>query len=200
MQSAKIHLSPQQIKLVSNAELILTKNAILHQLKCILEDLHKSQHALLVTMSLPKECTRLAGKISRGENYLGLPWLVLDNPRCFAKDNIYAIRSMVWWGNFFSTTLHLSGNWLQTYKTALVDNFDLLKAHHFLLNIGADEWLHDVSHEDYRSMETMSAKEFEAILQNAVFVKIACHTPIERINEAPEIWLNQFKLLLKAIV
>ena len=49
-------------------------------------------------------------KIAKGENYLQLPYVLLDYPRCFDKENIFAIRTMFWWGNFFSITLHLSGS------------------------------------------------------------------------------------------
>jgi hypothetical protein len=52
----------------------------------------------------------LNGKISRGENYQLLPYIILDYPSYFSRNNIFAVRTMFWWGNFFSITLHLSGD------------------------------------------------------------------------------------------
>jgi len=34
----------------------------------------------------------IAPKISKGENYEGLPWVILDFPRYFDKENVFAIR------------------------------------------------------------------------------------------------------------
>src|SRR5690349_5675936 len=48
-------------------------------------------------------------KISKGDNYRGLPYVVLDHPRYFQKEDVCSFRSMFWWGHFFSFTLHLQG-------------------------------------------------------------------------------------------
>lgn len=76
MQSAKIRLSPQHIKLVTNAEWILTKNEILGHIKTVFEELYKEQLPLVQLSLLPAEVLRSGSKISRGENYLGLPWII----------------------------------------------------------------------------------------------------------------------------
>ena len=37
-------------------------------------------------------------KISKGENYKGLPYVILDYPRIFQKEDILVIRCFFWWG------------------------------------------------------------------------------------------------------
>jgi len=112
IHQTKIQFLPAEMELVSSPDIILTKNAILQKIKSFLEELQLKQHDVLQEYSsyLPEEPLKISPKISRGENYKGLPWLVLDNPRYFQHNNIFAIRTMFWWGNFFSITLHLSGN------------------------------------------------------------------------------------------
>ena len=112
MQQTKIQLLPAEMELVSSPEIILTKNAILQKIRSFLEEVQIKQFEILKEYSsqLTQEVLSTSPKISRGENYKGLPWLVLDNPRHFRHNNIFAIRTMFWWGNFFSITLHLSGN------------------------------------------------------------------------------------------
>src|SRR5688572_33083820 len=112
MQQTKIHLLPAEMEMVSTPEIILTKNAILQKIKSFLENVQIKQLEILEDYAsrLPPEILRNSPKISRGENYKGLPWLVLDNPRHFQHNNIFAVRTMFWWGNFFSITLHLSGD------------------------------------------------------------------------------------------
>ena len=73
------------MELVSSPEIILTKNAILQKIKSFLEALQIKQLEILkqYTSKFPEEVLKISPKISRGENYKGLPWLVLDNPRHF---------------------------------------------------------------------------------------------------------------------
>ena len=104
MDKAKITLSAKEAELIANSDWILTKNEIIQKVKFLLADLQlKQQHILnLHPGILPEEVTAIPAKISRGENYLGLPWLILDYPRLFGKEDQFAIRTMFWWGHFFS--------------------------------------------------------------------------------------------------
>src|SRR5215467_7358592 len=107
----KIHLSSFEMELVNNADWILTKNNILRKVQSMLEQVQNNtvDYSKLYPQLFPTEVKAISPKISRGENYGGLPWMMLDFPRFFAKEdlprsgaNIFAIRNMFWWGNFFS--------------------------------------------------------------------------------------------------
>src|SRR5688572_25425075 len=113
MSEAKIRLSAKEAELIGNAEIILTKNAILRKVNELLAVLQQEQRNLIMASAatLPIGVVRSSPKISRGENYKGLPYQVLDHPRVFEQENIAAVRTMFLWGNFFSVTLHLSGNY-----------------------------------------------------------------------------------------
>ena len=52
---------------------------------------------------------QISPKISKGEAYRGLPWLMLDYPRYFGKEGHLSIRVFFWWGNFIAIYLHSSG-------------------------------------------------------------------------------------------
>ena len=92
-------------------------------------------------------------KISKGENYKGLPYLVLDYPRYFGKDDHFAIRSMFWWGNFFSITLHLSGIYKKMYENKIEASFTLLKEESFFIGISDDQWEHHFETSNYLPLE-----------------------------------------------
>src|SRR5215510_10733018 len=116
MDTAKIRLSPDEEALINRTDWILTKNKILEKVKHLLSELQSSQTLTLQGIStVPHKLIESSPKISKGENYKGLPWLVLDYPRLFNKESFFAIRTLFWWGNFFSTTLHISGNYKDTY-------------------------------------------------------------------------------------
>src|SRR5437868_2887523 len=134
MIEAKIHLSSNEMELVTNAEWILTKNGIMDKARWLLESLQVQMKDYLGNQPGIADTTVYGTpKISRGENYQGLPYLVLDYPRVFNKSNILAIRTMFWWGNFFSTTLHLAGHYKELSERKILSGTDLLKHHNFYL-------------------------------------------------------------------
>ncbi len=199
MQFAKIHLSPQQIKLVTDPEWILTKNEILRQLKDSFSDLHTAQQNLIKAAGLPEEVLQTIGKISRGENYLGLPWIVLDNPRHFIRHHIFAVRTMFWWGKYFSTTLHLSGKWQEHFRNKLSNAHSRLQQNNFTICHNGNEWVHDVLSESFTPINRISLPSFEAILAESPFIKIAACTGMENIENATEILMEQFGFLIDSV-
>src|SRR5215467_3803243 len=114
---SKIQLSTFEMDLLNNSEWILTKNLVIKKAQRLLEEVQETnlRHVKEGSINFPKEVIGISPKISKGENYSGLPWLMLDFPRFFEKEKVFAIRTMFWWGNFFSTTLHLSGQYKETY-------------------------------------------------------------------------------------
>ncbi|HEX2630675.1 MAG TPA: hypothetical protein VHM26_16780, partial [Chitinophagaceae bacterium] len=137
MDPAKIRLSSKEQELVIDAGLILTKNAIMRKAWLLLEQLQEAQQSLLLQYAplLPAEATKTSAKISKGENYKGLPYLVLDQPRYFNRDHVLSIRTMFWWGHFFSTTLHLSGKFKDQYGVHLLDAYRVLGKEDFFICI-----------------------------------------------------------------
>ena len=72
---------------------------------------------------MPEVIKTSTPKISKGENYKDLPYVMLDYPRCFQKEKTIAIRTFFWWGNFFSINLQLSGEYKEQALPSLQSNF-----------------------------------------------------------------------------
>ena len=199
MQQTKIQLLPAELELVSSPDIILTKNAILHKIKLFLERLQPKQFEILKDYSslLPEEILKISPKISRGENYKGLPWLVLDNPRFFQHNNIFAIRTMFWWGNFFSITLHLSGNNKTNILEKLTKNFPVLKENNFFIYNGNDEWEHDLDPNSYKNLSLLNNDEIKQITSTNNFMKLAIKFPIDSFEAIEEKLLRNYELLVK---
>jgi len=85
MNPAKIRLSQKEKELVINTEWILTKNHILQKVFSLFENIQFSQVEMVKLFSNPLIVEALSknAKISKGDNYLGLPNLCLDFPRNF---------------------------------------------------------------------------------------------------------------------
>ena len=107
---AKIHLSKLETELIQNPEWIFTKQLIIKKVYKLFGELHEVYKQISEDEKkfLPEFYQITGGRISKGENYGGLPYVMLDYPATFSKENIFTIRTMFWWGNFFSITLHLS--------------------------------------------------------------------------------------------
>ncbi len=187
MDKAKIQLSPKEAELVVNADWILTKNGIIEKVKLLLaavqskEEDYISKHKLL-----PVEVTKAPPKISRGENYRGLPYLVLDYPRHFEKNDQMAIRTMFWWGNFFSITLHLSGAYKKHYETVIASVFAQLSEDSFAVAVSDDQWEHHFENTNYALLSSMNKEIFNQHLLSKSFIKLAKKIPLEQWNNAPD--------------
>ena len=64
----------------------------------------------LTPLAIPRGENAYSGKISRGENYRGLPYLILDYPAYFSQKDIFAFRTMFWWGHFFQCRTTSTGD------------------------------------------------------------------------------------------
>ncbi|HYH14201.1 MAG TPA: hypothetical protein VD794_03215, partial [Flavisolibacter sp.] len=133
MDEAKIQFSPAEMELMNNAGIILTKNRVLQKIKLLLEGIQEEMTHIVYREPdfHDHEVFQALPKISKGENYLGLPYLVLDYPRHFDSVNIFAIRTMFWWGNTFSSTLHLAGGQKERFIQEIEQGYRLLKEHQF---------------------------------------------------------------------
>ena len=199
MQQTKIHLLPAEMKLVSSPDIILTKNAILQKIKSFFEGVQIKQMEILKDYSsgIPPDLLRISPKISRGENYKGLPWLVLDNPRFFQHNNIFAIRTMFWWGNFFSITLHLSGNNKDYFRERLFANIPILKRNDVYIYNGENEWEHDLDPVAYQKLSTISDEDRDNISARNRFLKLAIKFPIDPLEVIEDKLLKSYEVIVK---
>jgi hypothetical protein len=172
-KQAKIQLSPLEMDLVMRSDWILTKNAIILKAKLLLEQLQEGQHEVLIKAAFPKEVISTSSKISKGENYKGLPYLVLDQPRYFNREDTFAIRVLFWWGNFFSSTLQLAGGYKSMYEERIIQAYSSLQEGGYFICTNTDPWEHDFGAANYVSLQELTASRFESMIRNHPFIKLA---------------------------
>lgn len=199
MDTAKIRLSPAEAELVSDPSWILTKNGIILKIKSLLEDLQsRQQEFLLLNNILPGEVNDIPPKISKGENYLGLPYLILDYPRHFHNEGTFAIRSMFWWGHFFSSTLHLSGKYKQMFQEKLLSNIQTFQNDYFIC-VNDEEWEHHFEENNYRKMDLLNSAEINDIFNGKNFIKLARRLPLQQWETADEFLFETFSEMIKSL-
>lgn len=196
----KLTLSAEELQLVTNTQWILTKRVIIDKVNLLFGNLSVvfSNHVIANDFFLQPAIVQSTPKIAKGENYLQLPYVLLDYPRCFDKENIFTIRTMFWWGNFFSITLHLSGKYKETFETALQKNIQTLMQHDFYVCINENEWQHHFKADNYMPVKKMTLDEINSITQRR-FIKAAIKFPLEKWDTMPSLLEQSFLDLLQLI-
>lgn len=192
MDNAKIHLSIQESELVNNKEWLFYKKNIIDKVYNLLGGLNDQYRNIVENekQNLPVQFLNSGGKISRGENYKGLPFLILDYPAIFNKENIFAVRTMFWWGNFFSISLHLSGKSVPD-KEQLPKWISFLGQYNFMICVNENQWEHDFELGNYIAINKMTKEDFESVATNNFF-KVAKKIELNKWEEVPEFLKNSF--------
>lgn len=192
MEGSKIHLSATELELVNNAAIILTKNTIVQKTISLFETL---QESMVDNKTRQRKIFSISPKISKGENYLGLPYVVLDYPRMAHGGDICFIRTMFWWGHFFSSTLQLSGSYKEQHLQHINATYEELCSSGYFVGIHSDPWQHHFEETNYKRIFSFDAKEFETILHERPHIKIAAKWPLEEWNLAAGSLLESWKFL-----
>jgi hypothetical protein len=201
MNPAKIRLSQTEMELVNNADLILTKNAILKKVNQLLGSLQAKQQQFLAlhAVGLPEKVSGSSAKISKGENYQGLPYLILDYPRFFEHENIFAVRTMFWWGNFFSVTIHLSGVYKKEAEEKLIASYKTIREKGYYCYMNEDQWEHHFEGDNYILLSGMSEKDFERSVREKPFIKLVNKISLKQWDDAEEILQGYFEEIIKVL-
>ena len=198
---AKIHLSQDELQLVQNAEWLLTKNRIIGKVYDMFGYLIDEMQMLLAgNPLLSTEIFAVSPKISKGENYLGLPYVMLDYPRRFGKTDVFAVRTMFWWGHFFSTTLHLKGKYKHLLASAINNNQQLLSRHNFFISVHEDEWRHDFDAANYTAIQGYDPAMLADNLAKKDFCKIAAKINLLDWDKVVDQLLSHYEIIFNQLM
>jgi hypothetical protein len=192
----KIQLSKLETELVKNKEWILTKHSIINKVYKLFGELNEIYNQLSEQEKafIPEFYKIAGGKISKGENYEGLPYVMLDYPAMFSRENIFTIRTMFWWGNFFSITLHISGEKFKL-KGDFFKLLTYLRENNFFVCVNEKEWQHSFELSNYVKAEELDQQKLEQI-SNKNFFKISKNLELNKWNEAPEFLEKSFREII----
>lgn len=197
MDEAKIQFSAAEMDLMNNANIILTKNAVLQKIKAMLEELQHTMMHIAADESYASDAVfQDRGKISRGENYVGLPYMVLDYPRQFGLTDIFVIRTMFWWGHFFSVTLQLSGKYKDECAPKIRNAYDVLVKQEFFIGVAHDPWHHHFEEDNYKPISACTEAEFKERCLQADHLKIARRFKLWDAHFVSEDLLRSWQFLL----
>lgn len=168
---AKVMLSNVELTMACNTNVILTKRAIIESASMLF-----SSNIIEVSLAFKdvtagdKKLSASVPKISKGENYKSFPYVLMDYPAFFGKENIFAVRTMFWWGHFFTITLHLKGSYKDKYAPLIFKNLQL--ENDVYLAVGDEEWEHHFEENNFVVFSSISNDVKQSVAEKPFF-KIA---------------------------
>lgn len=188
-----------ELLIVQDTHWILTKASIINKVFKIFNNQVSSLKNVLESgdqFFLP-EIKSAVPKIYKGENYRSFPYVIMDYPAVFSKEHIFAVRAMFWWGNFFSITMHLSGNYKNIYGNNILKQLRSTPENFFIC-VNETEWEHNFDSENYLPGEGLTDADAKKIeLKN--FIKVAVNYPLAEWNKMPHLLENGYEALLNLL-
>ncbi len=180
--------SPESLALLADAEwwprFHHTTLLVEQQLKALQVKINASPET--VPAYLPPH----SGRITRGSNYRGYPYRVLDVPASIQGMDIFLFRTVVVWGHSYSFHLILSGKW----KTAFPADFPAI-AHLF------PQWYYSLEDSPWEWLETdpgifsctnLLSGDHQR-LQAHPFLKFSLHFPLSQLPDLPQNGFSAWK-------
>ncbi len=187
-------LTAYEMQLITDTQMLVTKNIIIQKVYELFGDLTEEYKKELRNKS-PENLHFINPKISRGENYLGLPYVMLDFPRQFGKTDVFAVRSFFWWGNFFSITLQLAGKYYQQYAFAIENAISKNLFTDWHINTMQNQWDHHFESNNYSLLVNgihFNHNEYS-------FLKLAKKIPLSQWDQTNSFFTENFTFLLHTL-
>ncbi len=195
MQATNVKLSAAEMALACNSELLLTKNRIIEKVYELFGELAETYRSATKNSNLPPEILSATPKISRGENYLGLPWVVLDYPRYFKGEDFFSIRTFFWWGHYFSMAFLVKGKWLELIDLENVTTNAFEKE--WLISTVLDPWQHHISQENTILINELNANAIQDFITKNGFLKLQVKIEIKDWDEVQNFMEQAFKFFFE---
>lgn len=195
-----------EVQLFSNEELEIIHNTVFFRLKStvtqkfyqLFGELIKEikEDKCLNDFNFPEEMDITNGKITKGENYLGLPYVVADFPKIFNQQGVFTFRMWFWWGNYILFTWHLSGKYLIEQRAFLISKFEDFQNSDVLIYIGTDEWQQHISEGSYLALKNVSKSDYIKLISEQPFFKLSQKVDLQNIEKASQIGKNALNIFI----
>lgn len=193
--------SQKDLLFIADSDFLKTKRIITKKIERLLIETQALLKPIVVKSApaISESLLVQGGKISRGENYRDLPYQVLDYPRLFTKESVFSYRSMFWWGNFFSCTLHLQGEPLNKFRTTLARTIPENGSSDIFFCINNTPWEYHYETSNYLKLEDIPVKQMKAYIDERPFIKLSRKLPLHQYKQLPSFALATFELYYKLL-
>jgi hypothetical protein len=194
------YLTPDESALVENSAWLLTKHRVIGKVYGVFGALSEaySGHLEEYAEFIPKEVRSVSPKIYKGEHYRQLPYVMLDQPRFFQRDDMFAIRTFFWWGNSFSIHLLLGGKYKMMFEKKLQSNLETGRLESWYVGISENPWQHHFEHDNY--VPVLHLKNKGQNLSTGNYLKLGKWHPVDDWKGAFPFFITSYKQLLESLI
>lgn len=201
-KDTKFSLNPEELQLLSDPSFFIKKKLVTAKIFKVFGELeaHYDEICKAHKFHLPETVLIRRGKISRGENYKGFPYVILDFPATFTKEGVFAYRTLLWWGNPFSFTFHIAGTYLEKYNDKLYD-FLQNTNENVSVCINVNQWEHHQETTNYIPVKEFltSSDNKQDYFKNRGFMKLSKTISLENHTQLIPEGTNFLDEILNAI-
>ena len=193
------HPTQEELSILKDQRFLLVKQTLSDKIVSHLAVIERMIHRELRSLSFdfPEGTFLRSGKISKGENYRLLPYFLLDYPRMFSREDAFAFRTMLWWGNEFSCTLHLAGKPLQSVHKLL--SSQLIKEKDLYFCINDNPWEYHFEESNYQQLDKLSLNDIKNHIEMYGFVKISDKISLDKWDKFGDFSLITLKRFIKLL-
>ena len=192
-----VSFTEEELICLEDRDYLITKNEVSTKMESLLKSCITEIRKILVSdyPSIDAKYGNISPKVSRGENYNGLPYFVLDYPRYFQNDATFSYRIICLWGKYFTFNLYLAGN---TKNKVNLKKWDE-NAGNFIdcfISVSNDPWIHYLEHPDYVQASKISALEIRNLIEKIGYFKISKKTEFKTWSQLPILAQEYLKLFI----
>ncbi|MEX0968025.1 MAG: hypothetical protein WD077_12355 [Bacteroidia bacterium] len=141
-----------ELQLMNDHEIMLAKRRIIKKVRLLFAAFRERLHPELEGSPLLRQIAADGGKISHGENYKGLPFVILDFPAALSGEDVFTFRTMFWWGRYYSFNLLARGKYLEHVAEWIQSRQEALAQEGFYIATGNDLWENEIAGEHYQQL------------------------------------------------
>jgi len=195
--NSSMDLTSEDLSLIEDSDFLLVKVQVLQKINSLMEETQSALQQKIGASDFvfPLDMNLSDGKISKGEYYLNLPYFVLDYPALFSKRDMFAFRTMFWWGNFFSATLHLQGTYLDEHRQHIADNIENLLNKDVYISVGDSPWDYHYKPDNYVLLQA----DHSAHVSSCEFLKFSKKINLTDWASVPSFSAETFELLVSVL-
>ncbi|MBC7383301.1 MAG: hypothetical protein H7296_09985 [Bacteroidia bacterium] len=181
-------LTNEELELISGTYYPLLKKSAMEKVQAQLVILGEQ----LQQINLAEALGNVNGyKISRGENYQDLPYIVLDYPKISGEGFKMLCRVVFWWGKYVGLQFFLNQKYFQADE--LIEQSTEINDLYVLIN---DQiWNNDINHQSFQLLKTMTKEEKNA-LKTLPYLKFIQVQPIKKTVDLFEEVAGFYQLVL----
>ncbi len=176
-----VYFTPEEKSLIQDTRFFETKTIVTQKVKTFLHQLQPAliQEVDLKSLLAPEGFDSKVFQYVKGEHLLDFPYLYLDFPKYFKKEEKFTFRTLFWWGHFFAFSWILEGLHLNQYKDNLLTHYDVLADRGLFILRTSTPWEWRKTSQYVIEIKKENQSEVKAVLKTSPFLKIHYYVPFD---------------------